>query len=41
MMKAAGKAEVMLSSPPAEKPRPYQEMWQIDEGEVELGPGET
>lgn len=32
------KAEAALSSPPAEKPRPYQDMWQIDEGEVELGP---
>lgn len=35
------KAEATLSSPPAEKPRPHQDMWQIDEGEVELGPGGT
>ncbi|XP_019130802.1 ADP-ribosylation factor-like protein 6-interacting protein 4, partial [Larimichthys crocea] len=34
------KAEVVLSSPPAEKPPPpsYLEVWQSDEGAVELGP---
>lgn len=33
------KAEVF--SPPAEKPAPYLEVWQSDEGAVELGPGGT
>lgn len=32
------KAEVMLLSPPAEKPPSYLEVWQSDEGAVELGP---
>lgn len=37
------KAEVVLlpPSPPVEKPPSYLEVWQSDEGAVELGPGAT
>lgn len=38
MKKEKKKAEVLLPAPPAEKPSSHLEVWQSDEGAVELGP---
>lgn len=35
------KEEVLITGPPAEKPSSHLELWQSDDGAVELGPGGT
>lgn len=39
--KEGGKEKVKVLQSPTEKPSSFLEVWQNDEGAVELGPGET